>query len=211
MSSARSSEDSDATSESLLYSLKTSPESFVWDNFVNKYQPLITKWCRSWGLQDADCHDAAQEVLLRLCKALKQFDYDPSKSFRAWLKTVTRRCVSTQNKRLLRAGRGEGGSEVLERLNSVEAQDDLVKRIDDDYSQELANLALLRVRTKVHPRTWDAFRLTTQEGMAGKEVAQKLNMQVAHVYVAKSEVLKALRNEVQRLEPSDDEPHVGNR
>jgi RNA polymerase sigma factor (sigma-70 family) len=41
------------------------------------------------GSQPSDADDVAQEVLLKLLTAMKKFRYDPSRSFRAWLKTVT--------------------------------------------------------------------------------------------------------------------------
>ena len=41
------------------------------------------------GLQPADAEDVTQDVLLRLSRALKMFTYDPSRTFRGWLRAVT--------------------------------------------------------------------------------------------------------------------------
>ena len=87
-------------------------------------------------------------------------------------------------------------------MQTIEAGDDLASRLEAEYDAELMELGILRVRMRVKPRTWQAFQLTAMEGRSGADVAAELGMQVAHVYVAKSEVLKALRDEVMKLDPS---------
>ena len=58
----------------------------------------------------------------------------------------------------------------------------------------------MRVRLRVAPHTWEAFRLMALEGLPVAEVAAKVHMQVAMVYVAKSKVQKMLFEEIQKLE-----------
>ena len=56
------------------------------------------------------------------------------------------------------------------------------------------------VRPRVALRTWDAFRLTALEGCSGAAAAAQLEMKVARVYVAKSEVKKMIQDEIRKLE-----------
>jgi hypothetical protein len=65
-----------------------------------------------------------------------------------------------------------------------------------------------RVRLRVAPQTWEAFRLTAQDGLPGAEVAARIGMQAAQVYVAKRRVQKMLQDEVRVLEGAapDDTP-----
>jgi DNA-directed RNA polymerase specialized sigma24 family protein len=58
----------------------------------------------------------------------------------------------------------------------------------------------VRVRLRVAPHTWEAFRLVAVEGLPVAEVAAAVQMQVAMVYVAKSKVQKMLQEEIQKLE-----------
>ena len=60
--------------------------------------------------------------------------------------------------------------------------------------------ALVRVRPRVQPLTWEAFRLTALEGMSGATASAQLGMAVTSVYKAKSNVLKLLEAEVHYLE-----------
>ena len=57
-----------------------------------------------------------------------------------------------------------------------------------------------QVRQRVEPSTWEAFRLTAQEGLSGAETAERLGLQVAAVFKAKSRVQKMLREEAAKLE-----------
>ena len=65
------------------------PEPDAWNEFVDRYGPRIVKWSRAWGLQAADIDDVTQSVLATLLVRLRQFVYDPSRSFRAFLRKVT--------------------------------------------------------------------------------------------------------------------------
>ncbi|MFK8111249.1 MAG: sigma-70 family RNA polymerase sigma factor, partial [Rubripirellula sp.] len=156
----------------------------------------------------ADRDDVVQDVLLNLSKAMGQFEYDPSKSFRAWLKTVTKHAVATSVKRAKRQGVGQGGTAMLRLVQSIEAENDLAERVQRQYEIELAQLAVLRLRMRIKPRTWDAFRMLI-DGRTGGEVASELGMTVVHVYVVRNEVTAALRKEILRLEPENKDHDQG--
>ena len=64
---------------------------------------------------------------------------------------------------------------------------------------------MARVRLRVAPQTWEAFRLTALEGLSGAEAAQRIPMQVAQVFVAKRRVQKMLSSEVAKLEGRDED------
>src|SRR5436853_119899 len=105
------------TSETLLGRLCQSPDDpAAWDRFVERYGPKIYGWCRSWRLQDADAEDVTQDVLLRLARTLRSFAYDPSRSFRGWLRTVTHNAYADFLADGRRPDSGSGDSGVLQVL-----------------------------------------------------------------------------------------------
>jgi RNA polymerase sigma-70 factor (ECF subfamily) len=59
---------------------------------------------------------------------------------------------------------------------------------------------MARVRERVEPHTWEAYRLTALEGQAGAAVAGQLNMEVGTVYKAKSKVHAMLQETVAQLQ-----------
>ena len=78
------------TSPSLLGRLQQEPaDQQAWAEFVERYGRRIYGWCRQAQLQEADAEDVTQMVLVQLAKRMRSFAYDPSKSFRGWLRTLT--------------------------------------------------------------------------------------------------------------------------
>jgi RNA polymerase sigma-70 factor (ECF subfamily) len=191
------------TSASLLVRLRQ-PETDqqAWAEFVHRYGPLLHRWCKHWKLQEADIEDVSQAVLAKLVSKLQAFEYDPARSFRAYLKTLTHYAWLDLLEGRQRAGAGAGGSACLELLASLEARDDLLRRLDEEFDQEVLEEATARVRARVEPHTWEAFRLTALEGLPGAAVAARLAMKVYTVFKAKSKVQKLLQEEVARLECS---------
>lgn len=189
------------TRVTLLGRLRLRPDDpAAWAEFVEHYGPKVLAWCRAWQIQDADARDVAQTVLLKLAVRLREFEYDPSQSFRAWLKTVTHRAWHDLAVKNGRPGRGSGDTGAFERLNEVEARESLSRCLEEAYDQELLREAMGRVRLRVETRTWDAFRMLALDGLSGAEVALKLGMKVASVYVARSKVQRLLRDEIARLD-----------
>jgi RNA polymerase sigma-70 factor (ECF subfamily) len=191
------------TSATLLARIRQVPaDQAAWVQFTERYGRKIYAWCRQWNLQKADAEDLTQDVLLKLAEKMQTFIYDPAKSFRAWLKTVVRHAWSDSWSGR-KAAVGAGGSQALELLQTVEARDDLVRRLEEEFDRELLDEAMARVRTRVLPRTWEAFERTALQGQSGAEVGQALGMKVATVFVARSKVQKMLQEEMQKLEEPD--------
>jgi RNA polymerase sigma-70 factor (ECF subfamily) len=85
-------------------------------------------------------------------------------------------------------------------LQSVPAGDQLVNELDEEFARELLDEAMARVRIRVQQHTWEAFRLLAVEGLSGAQVAVRLDMKVATVFVARSKVQKMIQQEIRRLE-----------
>jgi RNA polymerase sigma factor (sigma-70 family) len=192
------------TSATLLGRLRQIPaDQAAWAQFAERYGRRIYGWCRQWNLQEADAEDVTQGVLLKLAEKMRAFEYDPSRSFRAWLKTVTRHAWLDSGARC-RAAAGAGGSQALELLQAVEAREDLVERLGDEFDRELLEEAMARVRLRVVPRTWEAFERTALRGESGAVAAQALGMKVATVFVARSKVQKMLQEELRQLDSPEE-------
>jgi RNA polymerase sigma-70 factor (ECF subfamily) len=180
----------------------TPTDQAAWAQFVDRYGRKVYGWCRLWGLQQADAEDVTQNVLVDLARQMRTFDYRPSGSFRAWLRTVAYRawCDFLESRKA--AATGTGDTAVLRVLESVEARDDLLRQLAEECDRELLDEAMKRVRLRVEPQTWEAFRLTALERLSGAEVAGRLGVAVTAVFKAKSRVQKMLREELRQFELS---------
>jgi RNA polymerase sigma-70 factor (ECF subfamily) len=192
---------SSATSPTLLGRLRQQPtNNAAWAEFVDRYGPRIEAWCRQWHLQDADAQDVSQIVLTRLAERMQSFIYDPSRSFRGWLRTLTRNAWSDFSSARQRSGPGSGDSDTLESLYSIPARDDLVARLEQEFDHEILDEASARVRLRVEPESWEAFRLMTLERLPASEAADRIGKEVAAVFKARARVQALLREEIQKLE-----------
>jgi RNA polymerase sigma-70 factor (ECF subfamily) len=190
-----------STSPTLLGRLRRVPaDQAAWAEFADRYGRKIYDWCRQWRLQEADAQDVTQEVLLKLARKMQTFAYDPSQSFRAWLKTVTHHAWRDFLDGRARPGGGSGDSTVLEVLQTIPARDQLIEQLDIEFARELLDEAMARVRLRVQPHTWEAFWLLAIERLSGAEAAERLGMKVATTFVARSKVQKMVQEEVRRLE-----------
>ena len=190
----------DATSLTLLGRLRTAaPDALEWSEFVRRYGPQVDRWCRRWGLQGADAEDVTQTVMARLAARIRDFKHERPGSLRGYLKSITHYAWQDLLESQRRAPVGSGQSTMLQRLGEVAARDDLMARLAETYDGELLELAVERVRLRVEPRTWEAFRLGAIEGLSGVEVAARVGMEVATAYKARSKVQKMLQEEVRRL------------
>jgi RNA polymerase sigma-70 factor (ECF subfamily) len=192
------------TSASLLMRLRQDPkDQTAWNDFVQRYEPLILAWCRQWRLQPADADDVSQNVLLKLAHHLRGFVYDPARRFRGFLRTVAHNACKDYLASKQRAVAASADTGVHAVLESVEAREDLGARLEQAFDMERLELAQARVRQRVEPHTWEAFRLTALEGKSGAAVAALLQLQVGTVFKAKSKVQQLLREELARLESEE--------
>jgi RNA polymerase sigma-70 factor (ECF subfamily) len=193
-----------STRVSILMALRSDPgDQSAWSAFVDRYGPQIHAWCLRWKLQEADAQDVTQMVLVKLVRHLPEFAYDPSRSFRGWLRTLTAHSWSDFIGDQVRGVRGSADNVVYEMLNTVQARVDLVRHMEETYDQELLELAKAEVSQRVEPHTWEAFRLTAIEGVAIADVAARLGMRVATVYRARHVVQTMLRESLNVLESAE--------
>lgn len=190
------------TRVTLLGRLRETPtDQAAWAEFVERYGRQIYVWCRQWRLQEADAEDVTQNVLLDLARQMRTFVYRPTGSFRAWLRTVAYRAwCDLLERRKGPAGTGDTG--VQELLHSTEARESFLDQLERECDRELLEAAAQRVRQRVEPTSWEAFRLMTEEGLSGAAAAERVGLLAAAAFKAKSRVQKMLREELQVLETS---------
>ncbi len=183
------------TSVSLLERLRKPDDQAAWTRFVQLYTPFIWYWARRRGCERQEAEDLVQDVLEQLVRKLPKFRYDPGKSFRAWLRTVTVNKLRDKRKQ-----RGPpltiSSDSRLDEIPSPEGDDDLD---ETEYRQHLINRALQLMQSDFAPTTWKAcWELVVSERPA-QEIATELGITVGAVYAAKFRVLARLREELAGL------------
>jgi RNA polymerase sigma-70 factor (ECF subfamily) len=186
----------------LIVRLPDAADARAWDDFTGVYGPLVYRLARRHGLQPADADDVVQEVLAAVARSVEAWlarsDRGP---FRAWLLRIARNLAINALTRKRNRAVGTGNSDMVRRL--LEHPDPNLNdasQFDLEYRRESFRWAAERVRGEIADRTWQAFWLSTIDEQPIADVAQKLNMSVGSVYIARSRVMARLREMVMQLE-----------
>lgn len=170
----------------------------AWDKLVSLYGPLVYRWCRRWGLQPKDAENIGQDVFLRVWQGLGTFRREANRgSFRGWLYRITRNRFLDHLREQKKSIQPDGGSAALARLQ--ELADDAEERELAETSREdesiLYRKAIDLIRSEFSDRDWDAFAHVVLLGRRPADVAAVMNISTNIVYLAKSRVLRRLREE----------------
>jgi RNA polymerase sigma-70 factor (ECF subfamily) len=186
------------TSLGLLERVKAQ-DQVAWDRLVRLYSPLVYRWCRQAGVSAEGAADVGQEVFQAVARKIRDFRRDrEGDSFRGWLRTITARKVCDH----FRDRHGEeaaGGSDALDRMMQVPAPADSAGVSCAEETQLLYRRAVELIQAEFEGPTWRAFWRTAVEGDSPRDVAGDLGVSVNAVYLAKSRVLKRLREEFVEL------------
>ena len=185
------------TRATLLVRLRDVRDERAWEEFVEIYAPLVYRYARRRGLQDADAADVTQDALRAAARTMPAFEYDPTRGrFRNWLFTVARNEIADL---LARGGQGAGDTAIHELLDNhpdrAAAEEQTWER---EYEERLFQWAAERVRADFQESTWEAFWKTAVEGESPQAVAEQLGISTGAVYIAKSRVIARLRANVER-------------
>jgi RNA polymerase sigma-70 factor (ECF subfamily) len=187
-----------ASTDSDLLSAARRMDADAWGDLVRRYSFLLTQWCRGSGIGPDDTADVVQAVLARVATHLPQFQKDgrPA-SFRRWLRQIARSKIVDFHRAAAKQPRAQGGSGALAMLAAIPGSEDAGSNVGVGPDPLLERFWRLveRLEDQVEGQTWRAFWLTTVEGHSSAEAAKILEMTPNSVRLAKSRVLRKLRDE----------------
>jgi RNA polymerase sigma-70 factor (ECF subfamily) len=189
------------TSVSLLDRLRKRPVAGDWQRLVDLYTPWLDTWLCRQGVSPADADDLVQEVLSVVVREVPGFRHDQRKgAFRCWLRTIAvNRLRAFWRSRQTHAV-ATGDSDMEQRLDELADSNSSLSRLwDQEHDQHVLKRLLELVEPEFAQATWQAFRRVALEGARPAEVAAELGLSGNAVLLAKSRVLRRLREEAQGL------------
>lgn len=185
------------TSVSLLERLTGNPGDDDWRRLLDLYQPLLRAWMLRAGVAASDVDDLIQEVLLVVFREVGGFERRGSGAFRAWLRTILAHRVHNYFRGQQHRPAAIGGSEMLQSLAELESPESALSQLwDREHDDHVVAILLRRVHRDFAPATWQAFCRHVQQGEPAASVAAELGLSLNSVLLAKSRVLKRLRQEL---------------
>jgi RNA polymerase sigma factor (sigma-70 family) len=164
----------------------------AWNSFFERYAIPVYRVARSRGLDTHDAEDIVQYVMSIASRRLGAFEYDPRRGrFRAWMRTVTENKIrEVARRRVLPVDK----SVMLdERPGNALSSEEIWTR---EWQMRDLMDALDRVSNRITERKMHAFRLFFLQEIPARDVALRLGMTIAQVYVSRQLVLNLLRKEL---------------
>ena len=181
---------------SLLRRIQRSDESESWNELARLYSPLIRQWLRRYQVQESDSDDLLQEVLVALAEQLGQFDHTGRKgSFRCWLRKILLNRLRRFWQSRDRLAQEQAGSSLRLLEDLDDPASDASQLWNRQHDQFVLKQLLDAAEAHFESKTWQAFYRVTLDGESTAVVASELNISVNAVCLAKSRVIRRLRQE----------------
>jgi RNA polymerase sigma factor (sigma-70 family) len=185
------------TSASLLDRLAAQPNEADWQRLFALYSPLLLQWLARMGVPASEADDLVQDVMLVVYREVKDFQRRGLGAFRAWLRAI----LSNRSRDYFRSRQhratATGDSNFLERLAELESSDSALSQLwDREHDQYVARQLLKTVEGDFTPPTWRAFSRQVIDGLPAAQVAHELALSLNAVLLAKSRVLRRMRQEL---------------
>ena len=134
-----------------------------------------------------------------MAREIPRFDRQREGSFRAWLRQVTINRVRNHQRQRQRRPTVEltSSDAFIDRL--AEPNSELAREWDLDHDRHVFQKLQAVVQPGFAATTWNAFRRFALDGLPAAQVAEELGLSVTAVLLAKSRILKRLREEAGEL------------
>jgi RNA polymerase sigma-70 factor (ECF subfamily) len=178
---------------SLLDRLREDPDERSWRRLAELYTPLVLRRLRQQGIPESDAEDLLQEILLVIIREVPGFDHSGRPgAFRSWIRTITVHRILAY----WRSRRRELDGAIARELEQLEdPESDPSRHWDAEHDRYLAARMLELIEPEFSPNVWRAFHLQVIDGQPASAVSEALGQTVNAVLIAKSRVLRRLRQE----------------
>jgi RNA polymerase sigma-70 factor (ECF subfamily) len=180
---------------SLILRLPKPDQQLAWQEFVDIYDPFLYRFMRRRGLDDFAARDLVQRVMMSVMQSVEKWQpISGGPKFRSWLFAIARNHLINERRRNTKEAQRLG---VVQELSQAAMQTMETLACDEsDFRREAILFAASRIRCQLEATTWQAFWLTSVEGLDCKEAASELGIDVGSVYTARSRVLRRVREQL---------------
>ena len=188
------------TRDSLLVAIRDPANESAWREFSEIYRPMVFRIARRMGLQNSDAEDVAQQVMLSVSGSIGNWTKDERKgTFRSWLTVVAKNAIRNAMTRVPpdRAVGGESGAICFESIRAPGSELDAL--FENEIERAVFRHAAIRTQTEFATQTWQAFWVTSVDGISIDEASQRLAISRGAIYAARSRVMRRLQQVASEL------------
>ena len=185
-----------STHKTLLERLQ-SGDDVSWQEFYQRYSPVILQICMESGISKSESQDVLQNVMLKFFRHDLAMKYDSKKArFRTYFNQVVHSCITDFQRKI----KQEVPKENIPEASIPPESDELFL---NEWRKQMIQEALDRLRNQVKPENFLAFHLTVFQGKSIKEAAEFLKTDPDAIYVARSRCTAQLKKIIEEINRDD--------
>lgn len=189
------------TSLSLMDRLAGDGNDSDWQRLLLVYRPFIEGVVRGYPALASQTDDITQEVMMVLVREMPRFDRQRTGSFRSWLRGITvnqLRIALRKSKKFQQTD--NDGLTIEGQLNELADPASIAsQKWDEQHDQAVLERIVQVVKGDFKDITWRAFQRYAIDNAPPASVAQELGVSLNSVLLAKSRVLRRMREEAAGL------------
>jgi RNA polymerase sigma factor (sigma-70 family) len=189
--------NSNKTRQTLIQKVKEQYDQSSWEEFVENYRGYLYVVINNMSINHQDSEDLTQTVLLKIWKAIPDFNYTPERcSFRSWLLTITRNTTNS----FLSANKSRQNRESQKAQEVSESQQpDIEEMANRQWKIFITEKAIKNIKEDFSENVFDIF-LKFSRGEKAPLIAKENGIAENSVHVYSSRVKKAIKKEIIRLD-----------
>lgn len=187
--------------------LKDLDDVDAWEEFVGLYWRPVMGVAIRRGCNHSDAEDVAQDTVTSVARHIGRFRTDPAAgSFRSWVMRIAYCRIADHFRRAsVRTPQGSDLGFAAEDVNEFEPRcvvaTDVWERLwAQEAQRRILNAAVERVRCRVSPKPYEAFRLSVWEEVPVTEISRRLGLRPGEIHLAKYRVRVLFQRELRRLD-----------
>ena len=183
------------TSKTLLDKI-VSGDEISWDEFYQKYSPIVKAIAQFKGLDANAADDVCQQVMMQFFKQSKTFKFDPDIArFRTYFGRIvnSKICSYFRNAQDL----------PTEDLEWIPVDTETENLFMDEWRKVILQEAEQKLKQRVAPETFQAYELYAVQNRPVKKVAEYLDCTENQVYQAKKRCFAMMREILLEMNEAD--------
>jgi RNA polymerase sigma factor (sigma-70 family) len=200
--SATTTSDPLPTRMTLLSRVRDIGDHQSWREFQNLYAKLIREVIVRAGVRESDIEEVAQETLVSIAEQMPGFRYEPKRgSFKAWLRTITRRRIADHFRRIYREPTLAPQELIPESEPALDAAAEAAfdDAWEDEWKRHMLTRALARISGAITVRDRQVFDLAIIRSWPSADVRKATGVSLAHLYVIRHRIGKLVKKEIEVL------------
>lgn len=184
------------TRHTLIKRLQNQHDQSAWELFVETYQAYIYVVLTRAGVSHDEAIDLRQDILVKIWKALPEFDYQPGKAkFRTWLSLVIKNTAYSHF-----SSRGSEQARITKYFTKTDddSPTEIEVVMEDEWKNYISTLALKKVEQNSNPQNVTIFKRMLA-GATSKELAKEFGLKENSIHRVKNRIRDKLIIEIASL------------